>query len=223
MKKIFAFLLSVLSFTAVNAQNFNYAFVDESGNVIQDGSTVVRNTVTTDDPMTPNPMIKSGVFVKYTGTETDAANISDLVGIFCNINEMPYGTFQICYPIQCSVHGDGNYPYSEEYDAGADQIGSLDSKDIMAEWILPESQPADAANTFTVDLQLYIKTMFGTVDGPKITVKFDNTTTSINGIQDNGAKVVSRYTIGGQMVNAPVRGINIMKLSNGKTIKYFNK
>ena len=43
------------------------------------------------------------------------------------------------------------------------------------------------------------------------------------GIIDQNAKVAAVYTLGGQRVNSMVRGINILKLTNGKTVKVMNK
>lgn len=43
------------------------------------------------------------------------------------------------------------------------------------------------------------------------------------GIVDQNAKVAAVYTLGGQRVNSMVRGINILKLTNGKTVKVMNK
>ena len=54
-----------------------------------------------------------------------------------------------------------------------------------------------------------------------ITIRFINRDPSaINGVADNSAaKEVARYTVGGQRINAPVKGINIVKLSDGRTVK----
>lgn len=43
------------------------------------------------------------------------------------------------------------------------------------------------------------------------------------GTVDQNAKVAAVYTLGGQRVNSMVRGINILKLTNGKTVKVMNK
>lgn len=40
---------------------------------------------------------------------------------------------------------------------------------------------------------------------------------------DNTKKVAAIYTLGGQRVNSMVRGINILKLTNGETVKVLNK
>lgn len=47
----------------------------------------------------------------------------------------------------------------------------------------------------------------------------DLTGISNNVINWNDVKEVSRYTIDGQKLNAPMKGVNLVKLSNGKTIK----
>ena len=47
----------------------------------------------------------------------------------------------------------------------------------------------------------------------------DLTGISDNVINWNDVKEVSRYTIDGQKLNAPMKGVNLVKLSNGKTIK----
>ena len=45
-------------------------------------------------------------------------------------------------------------------------------------------------------------------------------TSSIEGLQQEGsATEVSRYNAAGQRISAPVRGLNIVKMANGKTVK----
>lgn len=47
----------------------------------------------------------------------------------------------------------------------------------------------------------------------------DLTGISNNVINRNDVKEIGRYTIDGQKLNAPTKGINLVKLSNGQTIK----
>lgn len=42
-------------------------------------------------------------------------------------------------------------------------------------------------------------------------------------VAEQNARVAAIYTLGGQRVNTMVRGINILKLTNGKTVKVMNK
>ena len=58
------------------------------------------------------------------------------------------------------------------------------------------------------------------VDNTNMVAVGDSDLTSIsNVINWNEVKEVGRYTIDGQKLNAPMKGINLVKLSNGKTIK----
>lgn len=47
----------------------------------------------------------------------------------------------------------------------------------------------------------------------------DLTGISNNVINRNDVKEIGRYTIDGQKLNAPTKGINLVKLSNGQIIK----
>ena len=52
------------------------------------------------------------------------------------------------------------------------------------------------------------------------TVNFVYGATGINGISNADATVVARYAADGTRLSAPQKGLNIVKLSNGKTVKY---
>ena len=95
---------------------------------------------------------------------------------------------------------------------------------ILTEWI-PKSEDAWGTCEATFTLTTLIKKSFldYTTVGKSsdITIRFINRDPSaINGVADNSAaKEVARYTVGGQRINAPVKGINIVKLSDGRTVK----
>ena len=62
------------------------------------------------------------------------------------------------------------------------------------------------------------------VDNTNMVVVGESDLTGIsNVINWNDVKEVGRYTIDGQKLNAPMKGINLVKLSNGKTIKVIVK
>lgn len=52
-------------------------------------------------------------------------------------------------------------------------------------------------------------------------MKLTNITTGIKGVYGNGAEAVetARYNAAGQMITAPQKGLNIIKMSNGETRK----
>ncbi len=55
-------------------------------------------------------------------------------------------------------------------------------------------------------------------------VNLENQTTGVTEIQNaSDIKVVARYTADGKMIPAPVKGLNIVKLSNGKVVKVIVK
>ena len=49
---------------------------------------------------------------------------------------------------------------------------------------------------------------------------YNEKSTGINGISNADATVVARYAADGTRLSAPQKGLNIVKLSNGKTVKY---
>lgn len=59
-------------------------------------------------------------------------------------------------------------------------------------------------------------------DCSTVTVHFvyNEKSTGINGISNADATVVARYAADGTRLSAPQKGLNIVKLSNGKTVKY---
>jgi hypothetical protein len=52
---------------------------------------------------------------------------------------------------------------------------------------------------------------------------FDNEATGINGVDAAGAEIEAIYTINGTRVNNLQKGLNIVKMSNGKTQKVYVK
>ncbi len=55
-------------------------------------------------------------------------------------------------------------------------------------------------------------------------MKYSDATTGINGVSDDSnATVVARYSIDGVRLSAPQKGLNVMKLSDGRTVKVMVK
>ena len=59
-------------------------------------------------------------------------------------------------------------------------------------------------------------------ESSSITINFvyNEKSTGINSISNADATVVARYAADGTRLSAPQKGLNIVKLSNGKTVKY---
>ena len=106
MKKIFTCLLFVFSLMAwpVQAQEIDesYVFTDAEGNVIPNGSTVIRNVVEPFDGETE--CIKANIFVKNVTGSTQN------VGMIYVIERIDNGAYQICFPSSCNTQSEvGTY------------------------------------------------------------------------------------------------------------------
>lgn len=88
----------------------------------------------------------------------------------------------------------------------------------QTEWV-----PGEAAGTCVVKLS--IKGEGSLTTDSEITVNFVYSgSTSVNGIHnDVNNEVVARYSIDGQLLNAPQKGINILKYADGRTEKVIAK
>ena len=62
-------------------------------------------------------------------------------------------------------------------------------------------------------------------EGPTINVNLIySDPAAIDGIEGNdNTRIVARYNANGQIVKSPVKGVNILKLSNGKVVKVIEK
>ena len=112
MKKIFTFLLFGLLATAsvMQAQDIDesYVFMDEDGNVIENGATVVR----------------SGISV-YNQSGNTAV---DYLKVYYDIERIDNGSYQICFPSTCNEQS-----MVGSYETGRGQLmGNL--QDIQSEW-----------------------------------------------------------------------------------------
>lgn len=197
-----------------------FQFVDKAGNVVPDGSTLTVNETEVKDGAL---QISTGLFVK------NNTNTAQAIALDYNIQSLPNGNYSICYPGNCQ-----NY-YSAEMISKGPAVDNpkeddyTNPADLQAEWF----PTAYGTSTITIQIKVYDVTtreVFGTIIpdagdfkayGPKVTLNLVYADpTGINGITDNGnAKVVSRYNAAGMRVNSAVKGLNIEKLSNGKTIK----
>lgn len=224
MKKLFAIaVMMMLGMANTFAQvDGTFQFIDANDNVVADGSTVnVSAEITPGMPEFGIPdelYAKFGLFVKNT-TKEEAYVAVNLV-----TEEMPNGYVQICFPITCQTANSNNYT------TNAGPLLANEKKDLQTEWF-PEIGSYGKAH-FTV--QLLVMDRFGmfpnysyekVADGPKVTVNcvYSDPAGISNLESDKNATVVARYNAKGQVVTAPVKGVNILKLSNGKTVKQIIK
>lgn len=241
MKKITTLCLSLLCFAGVaqaQQNNKTFRFVEKHANgtttEIPDGSTL--NYTAADAEETPfGTQIKQTLYVENTTGDLKA------IALTLNIASINEGAaIQFCVAGNCRL-----FDAAGEYVKNAMEAGkNLD--DMMLEYI-PKSDMDDeddiiyfdgaAAITLRADVCEYTeeetnrgtkKYTYGDVIGvgPQITINFNFNYTGIQDAQnpDNGiVKEVARYNGAGQRVNGPVKGLNIVKLANGKTVKQIYK
>lgn len=217
MKKLFTLCIALLfSCVAMNAQNF--IFVDGEGNTIENGATLTMDQVSYKEDFVFNPdgsyeiiqvpMIPlSGVYIKNNSSESQSCKVT------YNVTALPNGTFAACCAGNCSnLDKEGTIEKNANADAGKTIDISTDT-----EWV-----PV-AAGTTTVKISAQgSKSM---LPDSEITINFIyDGTASIDGIQNNADnKVVARYSINGQLLDAPQKGINILKYSDGRIEKVIVK
>lgn len=217
MKKLFTLCIALLfSCVAMNAQNF--IFVDGDGNTIENGATLTMDQVSYKEDFVFNPdgsyeiiqvpMISlSGVYIKNNSAESQSCKVT------YNVTALPNGSFAACRAGNCSnLDSEGTI----EKNANADAGKTIDIS-TGTEWV-----PV-AAGTTTVKISAQgSKSM---LPDSEITINFIyDGTASIDGIQNNADnKVVARYSINGQLLDAPQKGINILKYADGRIEKVIVK
>ncbi len=191
-----------------------FQFVDKNGKVIPNGSEWTAKDVS-DDGF--EKMIKSNLFVKNTSSE-DA-----YIYVKMNVTYIDGGSVSICFPQNCMP------PVSEVkgIDTTKGMMTANESKDLQTEWIIDET-PENTKCVVTYEL-IRVECLGGVpptygeeFPGSKITVNYlYGGTTGIDATrQDKNVEVVGHYNANGQVLQGDVKGLNIQKLSNGKTIKY---
>lgn len=221
MKKLFTLCIALLfSCVAMNAQNF--IFVDGDGNTIENGATLTMDQVSYKKDFVFNPdgsyeviqvpMIPlSGVYIKNNSSEALSCKVS------YDVKELANGSFDACCAGNCtSVPNEAGEIFVIEKNANANAGKTIDIS-TDTEWI-----PV-AAGTTTVKISAQgSKSM---LPDSEITINFIyDGATGIDGIQNNADnKVVARYSINGQLLDAPQKGINILKYADGRIEKVIVK
>lgn len=219
MKKIFTLSLALFCAMATFAQSDDedtkgmYEFIDEKGNIVPDGSVITRNVVT--ESNVGDPQIETGLYVKKV-TEEDYG-----VSLDINLTRLDNGSLQYCFPGSCrNVYSTGLYimDYGDE----------MGNNSLQTEWLMDDYGEAEA--TFTLNACEQQEVQSGLIKLTKyvpigecssVTVHFVYADpTGISDINaNNTAKAVAYYSADGKRLSAMQKGLNIVKLSDGKTLK----
>ena len=165
-------------------------FVDDKGNVIPDGSVFEVTEIIKDEDFGTIYM-KPNLFIK------NVSGLKKEVAMKLDLKSMPEGK------IQCCIGNCDFYDTPSIHTSGSISIAAGKSESIETEWFIP-------AETTTPKYS---------EDGPSIKVRFGKDPTAVTSVKENTVTEVERYNVQGQKISKPCKGINIIKLSNGKTVK----
>lgn len=228
MKKIFTLFVALFCTVAMFAQDTKgmFEFADKDGNVVPNGSTLTKTEV---EKSGKRLQINTGLFVKPVKPELNGEKLG--VKMRVEVESIDHGTIQYCLLGQCMVASEKGTFYSPSA-----FVKTLDN--LATEWFMGTDKagnPLKGEATVKLTLVACKKVSLGlnefdieefewqeVGDCSSVTVKFVcDGTTAINGVTNNAnATVVARYTADGTRLSAPQKGLNIVKLSNGKTVKY---
>lgn len=228
MKKIFTLFVALFCTVAMFAQDTKgmFEFADKNGNVVPNGSTLTKTEV---EKSGKRFQINTGLFVKPVKPEFNGEKLGAKLRV--EVESIDHGTIQYCLLGQCMVASEKGTFYST-----SDFVKTLN--DLATEWLMGTDKagnPLKGEATVKLTLVACKKVSLGlndfgieefewqeVGDCSSVTVKFVyDGTTAINGVTDNAnATVVARYAADGTRLSAPQKGLNIVKLSNGKTVKY---
>ena len=142
MKKFFTLLFGLcLSIGSLQAQEIDesFVFMDEEGEIIPNGATVVRNVAEPYDDA--SEVIYSGISVLNVGGSTDYIKMTYV------IERIDNGTYQICFPSTCNMQ-----TVTGTYQTGVGQL-MADLQNIQSEWF----PVADGECIVTLTIELFTK------------------------------------------------------------------
>ena len=223
MKRFFTLLVSVFALTATGwAQDEGedldqtFVFVDDQGNIVPDGSVITVAAINDEGQMV--------VPLKVKNVEGGGAAVS----MYETIDALPNGGWQTCAFGNCMTLSATGY-------SAKNIISGTDASDIQTEWMPEQGKYATWSTTLQIHVfNIITKTVFGMKQevageeiigyGPKVTVNFvyNSESAHISGIAaDHQPK--EYFNVRGQRIDGPQKGLNIIRLANGKTIKTINK
>lgn len=220
MKKLLTLCLALVCSAAIFAQADNtFRFVDKNGTVYPDGS--VLNLTELEESDFGEWCVNSGLYLENTTSSTQNARVT------VDVKSLSEGSsIKFCVMFNCSNY-EAVGSYSKE---GAEVAGNKD--DLMLEWLTPYEEDEEGnwtalPGSASIELSAAVLNGDGSLRamGPSITINFSYTDPAgVSGITaDKDATVIARYNAAGQQIGAAQKGLNIVRLSNGKTIKQIIK
>lgn len=235
MKKIFTLCVALFAAVSMFAQETKgmFEFATADGTVVPSGSVITKSDVedhTDPEEGVDNMQIPTGLWIKPVKTELNGEKLR--VKLRVDVEKIDHGSINFCLLGNCSsVIREGTYESNGGF------VDQLD--DLLTEWIIGNNEETYKAMYGEAKAKLTLvvcrkvsqgKDKFGIEqfkyedvgESSTVTVHFvyNEKSTGINGISNANATVVARYAADGTRLSAPQKGLNIVKLSNGKTVKY---
>lgn len=235
MKKIFTLCFALFSAVAMFAQETKgmFEFATADGTVVPSGTVITKSDVedfTDPEDRYDTKQISTGLFVKPIKTDLKGEKIC--VKLRLNVERIDNGSIAFCLLGNCK-----NAIEEGSFESNGGFVDQLD--DLATEWRIGYNEETGKAKYGEAKAKLTLvvcrkvslgKDQFGIEkfdyedigESSTITVHFvyNEKSTGINGISNADATVVARYAADGTRLSAPQKGLNIVKLSNGKTVKY---
>lgn len=235
MKKIFTLCVALFAAVSMFAQETKgmFEFATADGTVVPSGSVITKSDVedhTDPEDGEDNMQIPTGLWIKPVKTELNGEKLC--VKLRVDVEKIDHGSITFCLLGSCRpVMREGTY---ESNGGFVEQLN-----DLQTEWTIGNDEETGKAKYGEATAKLTLvacrkvsqgKDEFGVEqfkyedvgESSTVTVHFvyNEKSTGINGISNANATVVARYAADGTRLSAPQKGLNIVKLSNGKTVKY---
>lgn len=236
MKKIFTLCVALFAAVSMFAQETKgmFEFATADGTVVPSGSVITKSDVedhTDPEDGVDNMQIPTGLWIKPVKTELNGEKLC--VKLRVDVEKIDHGSsINFCPLSNCSTaRSEG------KYESNGGFVDKLD--DLQTEWMIGNDEETGKAKYGEAKAKLTLvvcrkvsqgKDQFDVEhfkyedvgESSTVTVHFvyNEKSTGINGISNADATVVARYAADGTRLSAPQKGLNIVKLSNGKTVKY---
>lgn len=236
MKKIFTLCVALFAAVSMFAQETKgmFEFATADGTVVPSGSVITKSDVedhTDPEDGVDNMQIPTGLWIKPVKTELNGEKLC--VKLRVDVEKIDHGSsINFCLLGNCSTaRSEG------KYESNGGFVDKLD--DLQTEWTIGNDEETGKAKYGEAKAKLTLvvcrkvsqgKDQFDVEhfkyedvgESSTVTVHFvyNEKSTGINGISNADATVVARYAADGTRLSAPQKGLNIVKLSNGKTVKY---
>lgn len=235
MKKIFTLCVALFAAVSMFAQETKgmFEFATADGTIVPSGSVITKSDVedyTDPEDGEDNMQIPTGLWIKPVKTELNGEKLC--VKLRIDVEKIDHGSINFCLLGHCS-----NAKHEGTYESNGGFVDKLD--DLQTEWMIGNDEETYKAKYGEAKAKLTLvvcrkvsqgKDQFDVEhfkyedvgESSTVTVHFvyNEKSTGINGISNANATVVARYAADGTRLSAPQKGLNIVKLSNGKTVKY---